>query len=240
MRALYFIGLSLCLSCASASAQTVPSVPGDHGIFDNGAQTPGSEGISGDGSSYTLPAATATTLGGVKIGSGVTVAADGTISVSGITGDYLPLAGGTMEGAIGFAPSGTDAETLLNIISSDGDSMTVAVQLGLFSRDYFTVSGSNHTPYYALSFLGNTVSIATMEGDPTGINSGEIAGLPTFTSADAGLNVGNGGPFVVADSATAPAATDACVAGTERRVGTYWYRCIASGNWGRIQFTTGY
>lgn len=40
----------------------------------------------GSGSGYTLPTATETRLGGVKIGSGVSVAADGTISVSGGTG----------------------------------------------------------------------------------------------------------------------------------------------------------
>lgn len=39
---------------------------------------------SGEGE-YTLPAATASTLGGVKIGSGLTVEADGTLSADGIT-----------------------------------------------------------------------------------------------------------------------------------------------------------
>jgi hypothetical protein len=43
-------------------------------------------GSSGGSSSYVLPVATATTLGGVKIGSGVTVASDGTISVTGGSG----------------------------------------------------------------------------------------------------------------------------------------------------------
>lgn len=37
----------------------------------------------GGGGSYTLPTATASRLGGVKIGSGVNVSSDGTISVSG-------------------------------------------------------------------------------------------------------------------------------------------------------------
>jgi len=40
-------------------------------------------GGSGGGEHYTLPTATASRLGGVKIGSGVTVSEDGTISVSG-------------------------------------------------------------------------------------------------------------------------------------------------------------
>lgn len=40
-------------------------------------------GGGGGGGSYTLPTATSSRLGGVKIGSGVSVADDGTISVSG-------------------------------------------------------------------------------------------------------------------------------------------------------------
>lgn len=43
------------------------------------------------GGTYTLPAATADTLGGVKIGSGITAAADGTISVSGGGSAPLPV-----------------------------------------------------------------------------------------------------------------------------------------------------
>ena len=43
-------------------------------------------GGSGSGGTYTLPTATANRLGGVKIGEGINVANDGTISVSGGTG----------------------------------------------------------------------------------------------------------------------------------------------------------
>jgi len=42
--------------------------------------------ISGGGGSYTLPAATATKLGGVKIGTGINVTSDGIISVNGGSG----------------------------------------------------------------------------------------------------------------------------------------------------------
>lgn len=44
----------------------------------------------GGGGGYVLPPATNNTLGGVKIGSGVTVQNDGTISVSGGGGSYTP------------------------------------------------------------------------------------------------------------------------------------------------------
>lgn len=55
--------------------------------------TVGSDGIvvptafSGGGGSYTLPVASSTTLGGVKIGDGITIGDDGTISASGGSGE---------------------------------------------------------------------------------------------------------------------------------------------------------
>ena len=54
-------------------------------------------GTTGGGSAYVLPVATATRLGGVKIGSGVSVSADGTISAStsGITQDEVVSAADT-------------------------------------------------------------------------------------------------------------------------------------------------
>ena len=42
------------------------------------------DGLSGGGGSYTLPAATADKLGGIKVGSGLTIT-DGVLSATGIT-----------------------------------------------------------------------------------------------------------------------------------------------------------
>jgi carbonic anhydrase/acetyltransferase-like protein (isoleucine patch superfamily) len=51
------------------------------------------------GTNYTLPTASATVLGGIKIGNGLSIDASGVVSAS-ASGAYLPLAGGTMTGAI--------------------------------------------------------------------------------------------------------------------------------------------
>lgn len=54
-------------------------------------------GTTGGGSAYVLPVATATRLGGVKIGSGISVTADGTVTVStsGITPEEVVSAADT-------------------------------------------------------------------------------------------------------------------------------------------------
>ena len=51
-------------------------------VFDEGAEV---EGFPGGGGSYTLPPATASALGGVKVGNGLSVEQDGTLSADGIT-----------------------------------------------------------------------------------------------------------------------------------------------------------
>lgn len=83
------------------------------------------------GSQYELPAATSDTLGGVKIGSGVTVAADGTISVAAGTEDIeLPIAAAINElktyydvklGQQYYKKSDIDA--LLSLYATKGDAV---------------------------------------------------------------------------------------------------------------------
>ena len=50
-----------------------------------------------DAVSFTLSPATSSTLGGIKVGDGLNVTVDGTLSLGTITG-YLPLTGGTLSG----------------------------------------------------------------------------------------------------------------------------------------------
>lgn len=51
-------------------------------VFDDGAEV---ENFPDGGSGYTLPPATASVLGGIKVGSGLSVTNDGTLSADGIT-----------------------------------------------------------------------------------------------------------------------------------------------------------
>ena len=43
------------------------------------------EGLDGGGSGYTLPVATASTLGGIKVGNGLSITAEGVLTAEGIT-----------------------------------------------------------------------------------------------------------------------------------------------------------
>lgn len=68
------------------------------------------------GPGYTLPPATASTLGGIKVGSGVTVQADGTISVATYT---LPVATTTVLGGVKVGSGLTaDASGVLSVVAS--------------------------------------------------------------------------------------------------------------------------
>jgi len=52
-----------------------------------------------------LPVATASRLGGVKIGSGLAITADGTLSSAGASGSYLDKRGDAMSGPLRFSPT---------------------------------------------------------------------------------------------------------------------------------------
>jgi hypothetical protein len=94
--------------------------------------------IGGGGGTYTLPPATNVTLGGVKIGVGLSVAADGTISTA--SGSFLPLAGGTMTGAI-TAPSNAIAMNFTNTYSMYSANGGVSFRFGATDLIAFSSTG---------------------------------------------------------------------------------------------------
>lgn len=71
------------------------------------------------GSSYTLPAATTTTLGGVKVGAGLSVTKDGTLSATGGSGN-IPIASDTVLGGIKVGESlSIESDGTLSVVASD-------------------------------------------------------------------------------------------------------------------------
>jgi hypothetical protein len=96
----------------------------------------------GGSGSYTLPPATNVTLGGVKAGTGLVVAADGTLSTA--TGAFLPLAGGTMTGAI-TTPANATAMNFTNTYSMYSANGGVSFRFG--ATDLIAFSSSAVTAY---------------------------------------------------------------------------------------------
>lgn len=78
------------------------------------------------GATYKLPIASGSTLGGIKVGTGLNITGDGTLSATGTgeTGDYLPLSGGTMKG---------------DIVMQDGTSLDLAQTGSLYNDNGSTV-----------------------------------------------------------------------------------------------------
>lgn len=107
------------------------------------------------GAEYKLPIAGPTKLGGVKVGSGLNITADGTLSATGGGGgveDYLPLAGGTMSG---------------DIVMSDGTSINFD-QSGSIYNDNGSVVVKSNGPVVE---MGTQVKVQTEGGDPVQIKN---------------------------------------------------------------------
>lgn len=92
----------------------------------------GNIGGGGGGGSYTLPTATANRLGGVKVGSGLTVENDGTLNVSGGTSYELPVATDQVLGGIKVGSG---------LAIDSGGTLSVSGGTGGGGGDYKVVSG---------------------------------------------------------------------------------------------------
>lgn len=106
------------------------------------------------GAAYKLPIASGSTLGGIKVGTGLNITADGTLSATGTgeTGDYLPLSGGTMKG---------------DIVMQDGTSLDLAQTGSLYNDNGNTVLKGTG-PVVA---MGTQVKVQTEGGDPVQIKN---------------------------------------------------------------------
>ncbi|MBQ3479077.1 MAG: hypothetical protein IJH25_13010 [Clostridia bacterium] len=84
--------------------------------FLEGAEVENFPGGGGGGGSYTLPPATASTLGGVKVGTGLSVTAEGVLSADSIT----PAAAQADSTATTIAALKEDFNTLLAALRTAG------------------------------------------------------------------------------------------------------------------------
>lgn len=155
-------------------------------IVDDGA---GNLTVSSAGASYTLPAATASVLGGVKVGSGLAVTADGTLSVTSVA---APV---TLTGDVTGSGTGTISTTLANSGVTAGvyGKLTVNAKgivtdgAALAAADINTALG--YTPYNGATnpsgFLTANAA-STFTGDVTGTGTGTIELTLSNTGVSAG------------------------------------------------------
>jgi hypothetical protein len=158
--------------------------PGPAGpIGKTGNQGPqGAVGLQGNSNAYTLKPATNTTLGGVKIGSGFTEAADGTISV--VT---------KPKGISLVEPDPTGAPYKLKVTYTDGTSTILD-----FTSDQCTGVVANFVVNAALTGISDTLSSATVITN----KNAKFAKLPGTNIP--GIQVGGalGTSYVVISNAT--------------------------------------
>ena len=121
-----------------------------------------------DTSTYltSIPIATSSILGGVKIGSGVSVALDGTISVS--TNYQAPLSGtGVVKSTAGTISyiSGTSSQFIKGDGSLDSNTYLTSISVGLSMPSAFTVTNSPVTSIGTLTVTGAGTTAQYVRGD---------------------------------------------------------------------------
>lgn len=142
------------------------------------------------GSAYTLPTATVSTLGGVKIGAGVSAAGDGTISVS--TNYQAPLSGTGIVKFTGTSPSYISG-TLSQYIAGDGTLVTFPSLTGFVP---FTGSITNVVLGGQLTTPQINFASSYINGNGEVINLYSIGGAnPTHAFFDKGLRFYNGNAY---------------------------------------------
>jgi hypothetical protein len=158
----------------------------------NNAATLGSDGFlyvapAATGTPYTLPPATATVLGGVKVGTGLSVDGTGTLSATVATG-FLPTTGGEMTGAITL-PSGVNGlvikGTSYNLLGGSGG---VAFRNGTSNIINFT--GGEVVNYVPITTAGTGIGVRFGSGGPTLSKSGTMiaASAPITVAAAPATN----------------------------------------------------
>ena len=161
--------------------------------------------LSGTPASYTLPTASSSILGGIKIGSGLTIDGFGVVTAAGTY--TLPAAttsvlGGVIVGTGLAVTSGTISAAVVSVAGKTGAVTLVKADVGLSAVDNvadaskpvstaqanadavvqaYAVQRSNHTGTQAVGTITGLGSLATQSGTFSGTSSGTNTGDQTIT-----------------------------------------------------------
>jgi len=221
--------MSVSVSIVGAAANVITATSGDViSVTVSPAGTPGATGAAGPtgpqgpagpaGGAYTLPAATSTILGGVKVGSNLSVTVDGTLSstassgawadITGKPSTFAPSAHATSHGSLGGDPitvavsQVTGLQTALDAKASTSSLATVATT-GAYSdlSGKPTIPGAYSLPVATLAVLGGvkqgsnttiaadgTISVAA---PVTTLAASAITGLATVATSGSYADLSN-------------------------------------------------
>lgn len=223
----------------NGSIQGLPELPSNASmlfVYANGSWLGsyiGTGGGSGEG--YTLPPASATTLGGVKIGSGINVTADGTISAEGGGSSYvLPAATTTTLGGVKVGNNLTVTQDgTLNAVASSYELpvATANVLGGVKVGDGLSVAQDGKLSVSA----GSTYELPIASADTLG--GVKVAGTTMFTTDVEGrlqLNTGSG--LTIGGTATGPSTLSVAIGrGLEFSAGVARLKFASGGEVGGIK-----
>lgn len=192
----------------NGSTQGLPNLPSNATmlfVYANGSwigSYVGTGGGSGEG--YTLPPASATTLGGVKIGSGISVTADGVISANGGGGAPYELPAATADTLGGIKVGNNLTITQDGKLSANAGAYELPVATSAILGGVKVGDGLSVTQDGKLSVsAGSTYELPIAGADTLG--GVKVAGTTMFTTDVEGrlqLNTGNG--LSIGGTATGP------------------------------------
>lgn len=151
---------------------------------------------TGGGSNFTLTPATASTLGGVKIGSNVSVAGDGTISVDKFSGQYTDLSGAPALSLVATTGSYTDLTgkpTKVSQFTNDSGYINLAQVPAASVSSVNGKTGSITLGAADVGALPDTTSIPSKTSDLTNdlgfVNRSQASAAAPIQSLTAGNNI---------------------------------------------------
>lgn len=160
---LYNDEISVQMISRPASSITVEGESIDEGETDNTtghAQTDSSASGGGGGESYTLPTASATTLGGVKVGSGLSIDGNGVLSAGGGSGKQIyelsdngTSTAGTWLGQNADITALTDGMLVTYKLTKAGASTTRLNVNGLGAKTVYRYGSTKLTTQYAVGSI---------------------------------------------------------------------------------------
>ena len=173
--------------------------------------------ISGGGGSYTLPVASTTKLGGVKIGENVNISSDGTISV---TKGSIDIASATTLGGvkIGDNINVTDDGTIS--VSSSAGVYTAGAGIKIINNTIYPDTYTN-TPNESIAVVttfndgtNNGLAVSLGNGLYTPLNTRRLNLKPATATVIGGVKIGDGLAVTSDGTISVTGSTDSWVSGT--------------------------